>query len=807
MERKIKFMLITLLSGIHFAIAQSPMATHIVKGSLIDSASGKPAAFVTVAVRNGSKEIIKTQLSKTDGTFIVEKIPSGKYSLTLMSVEYRTKSMSISLITASNPVLDLGTITLTAASTQLKDVTILASKPLVKQEADRLVYDLQADPDSKSSNVLEMMRKIPLITVDADDNIQLSGNSAYKIFINGKPSSLMERNPKDVLKSMPASSIQKIEVITTPSSKYDAEGLAGIINIITNKALENGYNGNLNLNERYPLGGPSAGGSFTARSGKFGLALFGGAALANTPSTGITISRISTDQAPSDLFQSADRESDNRNAYIGTELSYEIDSLNLFSGQLNLNTGSGTGEFFQHSTLKRSNTILEQFDLLTNNDNSGSGADAAINYQRGFRRNKNQLFTISYRYYGFVNNDASGQLFTNRTNYDLPDFRQVNESMMHEHTVQLDYVHPVRNLSIEAGVKGIFRTNESDFQYLSRSGENSYVLDPAKTNTFNNAQDILAAYNTYQYNLKNNWSVKAGIRAEHTSVDADFISTASKVRQNYLSVVPSVAMSKRFKTTGISFGWNQRIQRPGINQLNPFVDRTNPIFENTGNPDLRPTKGNSFRIGFDWNKKGALNVNLMYNWIRGLIFQVSEYDPETNITRTRYENTGGAKALGGNINFNYPLTKAWNLSLNGNLMHGWADGLSGGKPIRNQGFMYRFNLSSGLRLDKGWRLSGSAYLNGGELTVQQQTNSYISTTFSVNKDIVKEKLSFSAFINNPFNRYRMNVTHRFGPNFDQVNNSQQNFRTMGASLNYQLGKMKESIKKNKRGISNDDISN
>ncbi|HMI03198.1 MAG TPA: outer membrane beta-barrel protein [Pedobacter sp.] len=805
MKQKIILTFITCLTGFYTAVAQITPGTYSVKGYLIDSASQKPIEFITVSLKNADQKTIKTQHSKTDGGFLMDKLPAGKFKVTFVSVGYVMKSMEISL-DKETQLLDLGRIAIGASNTQLKSVAVMAARQVIKQEADRLIYDLQADPDSKSNSVLEMMRKVPLLTVDADDNIKLSGNSAYRIFINGKPSSMMERNPKDVLKSMPASTIQKIEVITTPSSKYDAEGLAGIINIITNKAVDNGYNGNINLNERFPLGGPSIGGSFTNKSGKFGLSAFGGASLANTPPTGITIYRVSSDAVPSELFQTADRESDNKTAYMGTELSYEIDSLNLISGQFNLNGSNGSGEFFQNSILRNSTVILQQYDLLTDEGNSGTGADAALNYQLGFHRDKNQLLTASYRYYGFVNDQNTGQLFTNRTNYSLPDFRQVNESVMSEHTAQLDFVYPVKTLSIEAGVKGIFRTNESDFKYFSRDMNDSYIIDPSKTNTFNNSQSILAAYNSYQYNLKN-WSVKAGVRFENTVVDADFVTTASQVKQDYFSIVPSIAISRRFKASGISFGWNQRIQRPGINQLNPFVDRSNPIFETTGNPDLRPTKGNQFRLGYDWNKKGNLNVSLRYNWIRGLIFQVSNYDATTGITRTRFENTGGAKALGGNVNFSYPLSQIWNLSVNGSLMHGWADGISNGKPIKNHGFMFYCNMTSGLRLNKDWRVSGSFYLNGGELTVQQQSNAFVSTAFNVNKDIIKDKLSFSAFTNNPFIRYRMNVTKSFGPNFNQENNSQQNFRTMGASLSYRFGKLKESIKKSKRSISNDDVNN
>ncbi|WP_449440364.1 hypothetical protein [Pedobacter steynii] len=239
MERKIILTLITLFIGFFAAVAQPATGIHTLKGSLIDSISGKEAAFVTVAVKNANKEVLKTQLSKIDGSFLIDQLVAGRFSVTFASVEYKTKALEIS-IDPNNPILDLGRIHISPASHQLKDVSIVAARPLIKQEADRITYDLQADPDSKSYSVLEMMRKVPFLSVDADDNVQLNGNSAYRIFINGKPSSLMERNPKDVLKSMPASSIQKIEVITTPSSKYDAEGLAGIINIITNKAVENG---------------------------------------------------------------------------------------------------------------------------------------------------------------------------------------------------------------------------------------------------------------------------------------------------------------------------------------------------------------------------------------------------------------------------------------------------------------------------------------------------------------------------------------------------------------------------------------
>lgn len=802
MKLKTTIILLLWLAGVCTALAQSTAGSNIT-GRLIDSLTRKPAEFATVTLKNSNNQQIKTIVGKMDGIFTITDVKPGKFTISFTLFGYKGKSMDIT--TEGNKLLDLGDVVISASSTQIKTVSITASRPVIKQEADRITYDIQADATSKFNNVLEMMRKVPLLTVDAEDNIQLSGSPAYRIFINGKPSSLLERNPKDVLKSMPASNIQKIEVITTPSSKYDAEGLAGIINIITNKTIDDGYNANININERFPAGGPSVGGSFTTKSGKFGLSAFVGGALSDNLVTINDVLRTSKDLS-STLFQTGDRKSNGKNAYLGMELSYEIDSLNLISGQFNVNGSDGTGRSSQNSVSRNNTAIAQGYQLLTDNDNNGKGADLAVNYQKGYRRNKNQLTTFSYRYYGFVNHQNADQLFNDRINYTLPDFRQANKSVMSEHTVQLDHVYPLKKINIETGIKAIVRYNESDFQYLAEDVSGNYLADPSKTNTFNNRQTILAGYNSYQYNLKT-WSLKGGVRVEHTDISADFMSTASQVSQKYFNVVPSIAISKRFKTTGISFGWNQRIQRPGINQLNPFVDRSNPIFETSGNPDLRPTTGNQVRFGFDWAGKGNLFVNLQYNWIKGLIFPVSSFNEVTNITRTRFENTGTAKALGTNINFNYPLTQAWNISLNGGLAHGWATGVSNGQPIRNHGFMFNANIASGLKLNNGWRTGINIYINGGQLTVQQQSNAYMSTSLSVSKDIIKDKLTFSAFTNNPYQRYRLNRTHSFGPNFDQVSHDQQNFSSFGASLSYKLGKLKESIKKNKRGINNDDVSN
>lgn len=806
---KLKSLLTLLLSiALLPLFAQVGPAIYSLKGMVSDSITSKPADYITVSLKNGAKQVIRTGATKDDGKFVFQKLAAGKYTVTIISIEYVPKVVSVELGDKSNPETDLGNIRISPKINQLAAVTVIADKPIIKQEVDRISYDLQADPESKSNSVLDMMRKVPLISVDAEDNILLKGQAGYKILINGKPSSMMERDAKNILKGMPASTIQSIEVITNPPAKYDAEGIAGIINIVTNKKVDNGYNASLNASHRFPVGGPGMGGSFSFKQGKFGMSGFGGANMSHSPATRNSIIRTTTGSSSTSLNQNNGRESDNQSGYFGTELSYEIDSLNLISGQFNINGNSSDGLSSQNSLLNNSGGIMQTYDLSNVNNGHGRGLDGALNYQLGFKNNKAKLLTFSYRYFTFDNEQRSNLGVSNRLNYATPDYRQFNESKASEQTFQIDYVHPINKLNIEGGVKGILRKNNSDFQYRALNSSNEqFELDPSRTNTFTNMQNVFGAYNSYQYSIKN-WGFKAGVRIEETVIDADFISTASSVKQDYFNVTPSININRLFKDkSSLNLAYSLRIQRPGIYQLNPFVDRSNPSFESTGNPNLRPSVGNDMRINYSKSKKASFNAAFRVNWIETMIMPTSAFDPATNITRSSFGNTGKALAYGADFNVNYPVTKMWSVSANGRLVHGRVRGLVNGIEITNHGWMYGGSASSTYRFDKGWRLSGNAYLNGPDLSIQGTSNPFVAMSLSANKDIVKDKLSFSASINNPFTKYRINRVESFGPNFTQTNNNQTYFRGVSTSLNYRFGKLKEAIKKNKRGISNDDVSN
>jgi len=791
------------------ARAQNNISENKIHGILADSTTQKPLEFVTLNLMTDNNQVEKVVLSKTDGSFVFSGVKPQKYVVVVIAVGYATKAIAVDASDSTGKTIDLGLIYIGTKAIGLKEVVIVARKPIIKQEVDRISYDLQADPESKANSLLEMIRKVPYLSLDANGNILLKGNGSFKILLNGKPSGIIERNPSEVMRSIPASTIQRIEVITTPPAKYDAEGLTGIINIVTIKRTANGYNGSVNLNERFPVGGPGIGTSFSVKQKKFGISGYGGASLYNTPDTKNSISRTTYGTSTTDLEQNGSWHSDSRNGYLGTDISYEIDSLNLVTTQFNIYGNRSTGSGNQGTLLSDPGGLLQSYDLENDNRNSGHGMDAALNYQLGFRNNKNRFLTFSYRYFGFINKRNTGIALFNKTNFTEPDYRQASKENIAERTFQVDYVTQVRNLQIEAGLKGILRNNKSDFEHFHfNEATNVFEQDSSLTNNFRNTQNVFGAYNSYQYNSEK-WDIKGGIRMEQTVIDADFISTSSKVNQNYFHVIPSIAINRKFKDhSTLNLGFSPRIKRPGINRLNPFVDRSNPNFESTGNPSLHPIVIYNMQLSYGLSKKTSVNVGVDYSFANNIDNQVYIFDPATGITRITYENVDKGSRLAFNYNISYPITKEWNIMSNGNIAYFWNTGLINGKLVENNIFTQYVSVSTGYRLGNAWQFNANLnIISRNPSTLQGVSNALISSAFSVTKDLIKDKFSFSAAANNPFTKYRHNRTEIFGPGFTEVNDTREYYRGFNFSLNYRFGKLRENIKKNIISIRNDDVSN
>jgi len=775
------------------------------KGMIIDSITEQPLDFVNVHLKNDKYGQTRSLQSKDDGSFHFNKLDAGRHSIRLSSVGYKSKEL-IADLTVGNQITDMGLVYLSPEKNQLKEVMVTREKPLIKHEIDRVSYNLEADPDSRSSSLLDMIKKVPLLSLDADDNIQLKGNSSFKILIDGRPSSMLERSPKDILRSIPASTIRRIEVITNPPARYDGEGLAGIINIITKKKITDGYNGGLYLSNRFPLGGPAVGGSLGVKAGKFGISANSGGSLYHNPSVKTNVSRMTTEIDQANLSQQQHQEQDSRSAYFGLELSYDPDTLNLITAQFNVNGNVSENNGVQESVMSESSEVIQAYKLRNAAEGNGNGTDASVNYQRSFKNDKSRLLTFSYRYYQFNDRSDNRMNISDRVFYTAPSMLQTNKSRSSEQTLQADYVQRLGGLNVEGGLKMIFRRNTSRFGYAAVDSMETIQTQQSRLNVFSDRQNILASYGSLYYD-SGKWGVKAGLRLEQTDVDANFVSTETSLSKSYVSMLPSASLKYKINEVNtLTTGYSRRIQRPGIYQLNPFVDRSNPDFEISGNPEIKPVMYNALEFGFSRSKKLSIFLNLSYMFSSSMIFKISSYDPVSKVSRTTYQNTGQTKLPGIDYSIKYPLTDRNTITLNGKLAYGIIKRNENSQEVKHEGLMYRYYASATHKIRDKWHLSADVLLNGGNLSAQGQSNSFTVSSFKADRTLIKDKLSIAATVSNPFTRFRINRVETNSPDFNQTNDSRIYFRVFNFSANYRFGKLKDAIKKGRRGIKNDDIS-
>ena len=802
--KNIFILLISLLAfAWNTASAQSPTAYKI-HGVVADSLSQKPLDKITVKL-NADHMPSQDLVTHTDGRFEFTGLKIGTYYLEIHSVGYKQQNLIIKVKADT----DIGIIKLKADVKNLHEVQVIAQRPLIQQKPGKVIYDMQADPESKAKSVMDMLHKIPFITVDADDNVMLKGNSNFKVFINGKPSGMMENNLKAVLRTMPASTILRIEVITTPPAKYDAEGVGGIINIITIKSAADGYRGTLSTSERFPQGGPNMGTSFTIKQGKLGIDGYGGAGIYNDPQTNTATSQQSYGPDPTLLTQAGYKNSNSKNGYFGTELSYEVDSLHLLSGGFSINGYTNNNASYQTSSLMGSGGLLQGYTIDNNNNGHGGGGDVSLNYQIGFRANKNRMLTFSYRYSGYGSHAFSNVGLSQEVKYPIADYQQPNDESTSEHTLQVDFSTPVKKVTIEAGAKAILRKDHSNGQYLQRDSiSGQYAAVPSLGDQFYYTQDVFGLYNSYQFSL-GKWNLNAGVRAEETYIDARFVSTNTGIKPNYLNVVPSISINRPLGQGGLNLAFNERIQRPGIYRLNPFVNRSNPNFITEGNPNLRPNTMNDVQIGYNTNAgKVSVFAAVDYIFVNDLSLQVTSFDPATQITRATYQNTGAGHGVTFVTNITYNPIKGYSINFNGNTTKFDLHGINGASTVYLNRWMTILSLSNTLRLNKGWGFNAGVNYNGASPTsLQGTTNAFFSTTAGVNKELVKNKLYFAVAVNNPFTKFRNSVTTTNGPDFLETNINQVYFRSVNVSLNYNFGKLNGDVKKAKKSIRNDDVGN
>jgi outer membrane cobalamin receptor len=765
------------------------------RGRVVDSSSHQPVGFATIALKKVVGAELKT-LSQADGTFKFENITSGQYQVAIAVIGYR--SVKVNLTFLANQLNEKPVdFFISSSGYQLNTVTINALKPLIRQESDRLIYDISADPDSKSDNMLQMMQKIPFLSIDGNDNLLLKGSGDFKVLIDGRSTGVTARNPKDALRMMSAFTVKEVEVITSPSAKYDSEGTAGIINIITKKNLVGATLYTLlHANTRQGRGFESA---ITLKKGQTGLYVWSGYWHYDMLKNRFNNLRTAVSPNAFSIRQEGWSKTKGYDFPITAEFGYEIDSLNLLNASLS--TVKDVQENFGNQIFNGINNLGYSnyaYNVDNQNTTATNSITIALNYQLGFRKNKKTLLTASYKLNHSKNSFNNETINDGIFNYPDRILRQENNYGTNEHTLQFDFSSPLKRVNTESGAKLILRN------YFSVDDFNNSIASTSSTNELEYQQNIIGLYNSYQFNAKK-WGFKAGLRLERTVINANFIANNTLLNRNFNNLIPSISINYRINPTkSMSIAYTQRIQRPAIWQLNPFLNQSNPFYYTFGNPDLSPGLFHSTEIGFNRYKKTSYNFNLNYSFARNTIQPVAFVGLDS-ITRASFQNLGKTDNLSFNSSINYPISKTINFSFNLRLQYLAMQGRLNTELLKNDGFTAAANLGLVFRLPNNLRISPSLMINSPQPTLQGRSNGNVFTVIGIQQQLLKRKMNISFHLYN-MNQKSWNIKNSIrGEGFLQENTTAKIQRGFYLGVNYTFGQLKEQVKKTKN-LKNDDLS-
>ncbi len=825
------FMFVT--SALGWAQKSAPLS-FTVKGILLDSLTqeGEPYATIRITKKNAPNKAVKMAVTGANGHFQEKlNVASGEYVITISSIG-KSPIVKEFALKPSVRVVDLGTLYSSEANNVLKGVEIVAQKPLVKVDVDKIEYNIEDDPDSKSNSILEMLRKVPLVTVDGEDNVQVNGSSSFKIHVNGKPNNMMSNNPKEVLKSMPANTIKYIEVITSPGAKYDAEGIGGILNIVTVGSGFEGYTatfrGNANNN------GVGAGSYAMIKQGKLTLSANYNYNYNNSPRSYSDSYRENYESDKEKYLESGSSSKSKGNFQYGNlEASYEIDTLRLLTVAFGMygsnNKSNSDGSSIMYGADHQS------FAYRYNTDNHGKGSWYSINgnvdYQRTSKKNKERMITLSYKinsqpqtndsYNTYLDIEPEADRQEIVDNLLLKNFHSDGKTNTMEQTFQVDFTTPIGKLhTIETGAKYIFRRNSSDNKfYEAEGGSENYVYTEDRSSEYRHLNHIISAYAGYTLKYKG-LTFKPGLRYEQTVQRVKYIvGQGEDFNTNFSDLVPSVSLGiKLGKTQNLRGGYNMRIWRPGIWNLNPYFDNQNPMFINQGNPNLKSEKSHSFDLSYsNFTAKFNVNLSLRHSFNNNGIERVSHLvtDPNGEIfdgdhkapqgaLYSTYDNIGKSRETGLSFYVNWNASPKTRIYINGR--GNYRDLRSPSQNLHNYG--WSGSAYGGIQHTLPWKIRLS--LNGGGSTpyisLQGKGSGYNYYGLGLSRSFLKEdRLSLNVYCNNFVEKYRTYNNHTEGQNFMSRSSSKYPSRYYGFSISYRIGELKASVKKAARSIDNNDV--
>mgnify|MGYP002142457671 CR=1 FL=1 len=788
----------------------TPKGSAKIIGFLLDSTDSKPVEFATLALINTkTNKPVDGTVADGVGKFTLNKVAVGSYKIVASFIGYESKTVFVT-ISEKNDDHDLGVIKLQQSSKMLSEVTVEGQRALIEERVDRTVYNAEKDASNKGGDATDVLKKVPMLSVDLDGNPSLRGSTNVKVLINNKPSTIMASSITDALKQIPADMIKTVEVITSPSAKYDAEGSAGIINIVTKKNTlqgltlsfdssvgARGSNLALNGNFRNKTWGLSLGGFGRSEynvNGKFESTQI-------TTSNGLQTTNIQT------------AETRRQGLFGNYQLGFDWDINKYNSITSNVRFGLRNGNNWQDGLKQIRNGAVSSL-RNTNSLDESANVDINVDYTHTFEKPQKEFSILSMYsrnnrandFYNLIMNPSSSM------SEIMSSIKNENTSYNEEATFQMDYQTPIsKNQLFEFGGKGILRNVTSDYKSFTAGSNGIYTAANTATlptNVFDYNQNIWGTYGSYTLTTKNKWSIKAGARYEHTDITASFLKKEGQntVIPPYGVLVPSFNMSKTFKSGTWRFSYNRRIQRPGIENLNPNVNATNPLNISVGNPNLAPEYTNNYEISYSkFIKQTYISTALFVRNTTGSINRIRQVKGDT--VKTTSANIGNEDAYGMNINLNVNLSNKLMIGGGGDLSYMV---LANNVPdpllnAKNEGLQSNFRIFGNYNMGNGWGAQVFSFYRVNQIQLQGSQGGFGMYSLSFKKDFKNKKGSIGFGAENfltPQGFVMRNET-KTAAIYQLSENTMRNMN-FKINLSYRIGKMSFGPTKKKKSVNNDD---
>ena len=779
----------TFLFIIFFSFSQNPYKgseftnQFNVFGKIIDSESGEPLEYATVTILKVEENSVVTGgITDKDGVF---NIPTSKGDYNILIEYISFKNYTINNLSV-NENKDLGLISLIMDVEALDAVEIIAEETTVEIKLDKKIYTVGQDLTVKGGNAGDVLDNIPSVSVDLEGNILLRGNDAARILINGKPSSLVGIDSK-FLQQLPSDAIEKVEVITSPSARYEAQGSGGIINIILRKNKKLGLNGSISSNIGYPeRTGLSS--NLNYRNGKINFFNSSGFSDRFSPGSGYNYSEYYNGDQPSTFFEeNRETERDRNSFFTNNGVEWYINDMTSVVGSFFYNQSeSDDSQTNNLDELDSTGNILNQTVQVENEKEIDFNREYNLNFERNFNDSGHKL-TIDLQY----DNSKEWEdaiISENDILEELIESNQESESYL----IQGDYVNPIgENRQFEAG----FRISQDDdiTDYRVYDYENLIpVEDLNQSNLFQYKERISALYTQYGVKVEDKYSFLVGLRLENTNKDINQLTIEDFTNKNETGLFPTFNFGLEIsEDETLTFGYNRRIRRPWSRFINPFPTKVSPINIFRGNPNLDPTYSNNIDFGYLKRYKSSFTINTSayyqkstntFNFISEQTGETAEINGvDVPITERYPVNLSTNTRFGFELNLSYRKGRKWNISSNFNVYSNKVEGSYNDIVYDNENVSWSYRLNNKLTLPGKIEWQTRMNLRGPSETAVSKSEGDVSIDLAFSKELFKDKASLTLNISDLLDQ-RGWRTETFNDTF--YNNSEWRWRRRSFTLNF-----------------------